>query len=496
MNMSPPDSTAPNPNNFWRSLFDADSIAVIGAREKAGSWGFDAMRAALAATEANARKQVYAVNTNSQDVLGVTSYRSILDIPNPVDLAVIVVPAGFVSGVLRECVQKKVKAAVIITAGFAEVGGEGSLLEAELVAIARKGGLRFVGPNCIGHADTRSRVASAHFASRIAPGPMALLSQSGMLSAGIVQIAAGLGIGLSKFVGTGNEADLHLEDYLEYLAQDTDTRVIAAYIEGLREGRRFLRLAREITAKKPIVVIKTGTTAGSSRAARSHTGALAGSDAIYAAAFRQAGVLRVEDEEELCDMVMALLSQPLPRGNRAGILTVGGGIGVLTAEACEKEGLKIASLETSTLAKLDALLPPIWSHGNPIDLVNIRSLPREQTFSSCLGLLMEDRNVDGVIAILPPLAAFMNLTGSLTPELLQAIQTEKQKIMSLLSPQVKRYGKPLFLVRRFTPQLGRESNAPTSAPEDRIPEFSHPRRAARAMFLLACYRQYLEDSRE
>ena len=490
--MNSPDSKGPS-NSFWHSLFDADSIAVVGASDRIGSWGFDAMRAALAVTEANARKQVYAVNTNAREVLGVTSYSSILDIPSPVDLAVIVVPAGIVCEVLRQCVQKKAKAAVIITAGFAEVSGDGFGLEAELVAIARQGGLRFVGPNCIGHADAHSRVASANFASSIAPGPMALLSQSGMLSAGIVQIAAGLGIGLSKFVSTGNEADLHLEDFLEYLAHDKDTRVITAYIEGLREGRRFLELAREITVKKPIIVIKTGATTGSSRAAKSHTGALAGSDAIYSAVFKQAGVLRADDEEELCDMVMALLSQPLPRGNRVGILTVGGGIGVLTAEACEKEGLKIASLETPTLEKLNALLPPIWSHGNPIDLVNIRSMPREQTFSSCLGLLMEDKNLDSVISILPPLAAFQNLTGSLNPKLLRAIWIERQKIMNPLSQQVKQYGKPLFLVRRFIPQLGYDANELSSAFEDRIPEFSHPRRAARAISNLAWYRRYLEE---
>src|SRR4030042_1485970 len=344
-------SLKPKDNTFWHSLFAANSIAVIGAKAAAGSWGHDAMRASLASARAKKGRQVYAVNPNEAEVLGVKSYKSVLDIPGPVELAIIVVPAQVVPQVFRQCAEKKVKVAVVISAGCAEVDGEGKKLEAEVIAIAKEGGIRFTGPNCNGHADMYNRVSSVGFGNMIPAGPLALLSQSGTLGMSIMQIAAGRGIGLSKFVSTGNEADLRLEDYLEYLGQDKVTRIIAAYIEGLREGRRFYELAKEITRKKPIVVMKSGTTGASARAARSHTGALAGSDNVYTAAFKQAGVIRVEDEEELCDVALSLRDLPLPRGNRVAILTMGGGFGVVTAEVCEKEGLEIATLEPQKLKK-------------------------------------------------------------------------------------------------------------------------------------------------
>jgi acyl-CoA synthetase (NDP forming) len=488
-------STTLKDTSFWHALFSANSIAVIGAREAIGSWGHDAMRASIESAKARAGRQAYAVNPNIPEVLGVKSHKSVLDIPGPVELAIIVVPAPVVPQVFRQCVEKKVKAAVIISAGFAEVDGDGARLEAELVAIAREAGIHFVGPNCNGHADMHSRVMSLGFASRIPSGPMSLLSQSGTLGASIMQIAASRGIGLSKVVGTGNEADRHLEDYLEYLAQDDYTRIIAAYIEGLREGRRFYELAKEITKKKPIVVMKSGTTGASARAARSHTGALAGSDAVYAAAFKQAGVIRVEDEEELCDVVLALCHLPLPRGNRVGILTMGGGFGVVTAEACEKEGLEIASLEPQTLKKLSAILPSRWSPGNPVDLVGIRTGPGggDNTEAACLQLLLEDKNVDGIISLLPPMAIPPGRMGEVSQEQIRAMQKENDKNQEMLYRQIKQYDKPLVYIQRMFIPLRPEPNGPTAPPKVTIPEYTHPRRAARILRYLAGYRRYLES---
>jgi acyl-CoA synthetase (NDP forming) len=485
----------PVPDIFWKSLFDADSIAVIGANNIFGSWGFDALKSARASTETDSRKEVYAVNPNAPEIQGLPSYKTVLDISGPVELAIIVVPAAIVPSILRQCVQKGVRAAVIISAGFAETGEAGIRLETELVKIAKEGGLRFVGPNCLGHADAHTRVASAGVVSRIKPGPLALLSQSGTLGASISHLAADAGIGLSKFVGTGNEANLHFEDYLEFLSRDKDTRIITAYIEGLREGRRFFRLSREITLQKPIVAMKVGSTGESSRAAKSHTGALAGSDAVYAAAFKQAGIIRVEDEEELCDVAVALLNQPLPRGNRVGILTMGGGFGVVTAEACEKEGLKIASLEPATLAKMDAILPPRWSHGNPVDLVGIKMMGEDATTSSCLSLLMADNNVDAVISLLPPVAALPpGANGNLELERLQAISSAYRKGMDFLKLQVKLNNKPLLLIRRF---FNRPPGGTDVSPEQGriIPEYRNHRRAARVLAHLAWYSRYLDYRR-
>jgi acyl-CoA synthetase (NDP forming) len=486
-------STRPVDDNFWHSLFAADSIAVIGAKDVLGSWGYDAIKSAQDSAEAKAGRQVYAVNPGAKEVLGTTAYNTVLDIPGPVELAIIVVPAHIVSSVLRQCVEKKVKAAVIVSAGFSETDDEGAALEAELVKIAGEGGIRFVGPNCIGHADTHSGVHSAHVAGRVAPGRVALLSQSGTLGASIMQVSSGMGIGLSKFVSTGNEASLHLEDYLEYLSKDPDTKIISAYIEGLREARRFFELAKDITPQKPIVVMKSGATSGAGKAARSHTGALAGADEVYAAAFKQAGVIRAEDEEELCDILLALLNQPLPRGNRVAILTMGGGFGVVTSEVCEKEGLTIAPLEAETLEKLNSVLPPRWSHSNPIDLVGIRPAAGDTTVESCFRFLMEDKNIDTVISLLPPMVTSNQGLGNFDPAKFQDMQADSQKILRDLNRELKPYGKPLYMVGRLSPQRTQRHGTPSLQTGDTIPEYSHPRRAARVIGFLARYRKYLED---
>jgi acyl-CoA synthetase (NDP forming) len=481
-------------NGFWQALFGADSIAVIGARNTVGSWGHDAMRASVESARAKEGRQVYAVNPNETEVLGVKSYKSILDIPDPVELAIIVVPAPVVPQVLRQCAEKKVKAAVIISAGFAEADEDGAKLQAEILSISRQNGLHFVGPNCNGHADMYTRVASLGFASRIPAGPMALLSQSGTLGASIMQIAANRGIGLSKVVSTGNEADMHLEDYLTFLARDEKTRIIAAYIEGLREGRRFYELAKEITKQKPIVVMKSGTTESSARAARSHTGALAGSDAVYTAAFRQAGVIRAEDEEELADIVLALCNLPLPRGNRVGILTMGGGFGVVTAEDCEKEGLEIASLEPQTLKKMATILPPRWTPGNPVDLVGTRPTGGENIGDTCLRLLLEDKNVDSIISLLPPMLMVPAFTAQFSQAQILAMQAENDKNQEILYRQIKQYNKPLVYIRRMNIYYAQEPGKTDAPPKVTIPEYAHPRRAARVLRYLANYRRYLEST--
>jgi acetyl-CoA synthetase (ADP-forming) len=475
---------------FWKSLFAANSIAVIGANNVAGSWGCDAFRTGLLSAKVDPTRKIYPVNPNEKEILGVRAFKTVLEIPDPVELAVVVVRAEIVPAVLRQCAEKKVKAAVIISAGFAEVGEAGAKLQSELVETATAAGMHFVGPNCVGHADIHTQVASAMVVQRVKPGPLALITQSGTLGASIVMTAAGHGIGMSKFISTGNEADLRLEDYLEFLAEDGDTRVIGLYIEGLREGRRFFELAKKITREKPIIAIKTGTTIGSSRAARSHTGALAGADSVYTAAFKQSGVIRVEDEEELCDVTTALLSMPLPRGNGVGILTMGGGFGVVTAEACEKEGLTIAPLEPHTIEAMNAILPPRWSHANPVDLVGIKTMGDNEIVPTCLRLLIEDKNIDVVVSLLPPVNFFPG-AGSFTPEQIERMQKEYLKQMNYLNGLVKQSGKPLILLRHFNqPAIG--NTGLSVQPGESLPEYSNPRRVAKVLGLLAKYREYLE----
>jgi acetate---CoA ligase (ADP-forming) len=492
--MNASNSPANIDSSFWQALFNANAIAVIGAKNQAGSWGNDAMRASVESAKAKEGRRVYAVNPSEPEVLGVKSYKTVLEIPDPVELAIIVVPAAIVPQVFRQCAEKGVKAAVIISAGFAEVDEGGAKLQAEILAVSRQYGLHFVGPNCNGHADMNTRVASLGFASRIPAGPVSLLSQSGTLGASIMQIVASRGIGLSKVVSTGNEADLHLEDYLTYLAQDDNTRIIAAYIEWLREGRRFYELAREITRKKPIVVIKSGTTGAAAKAARSHTGALAGSDAVYSAAFKQAGVIRAEDEEELADIVLALTHLPLPRGKRVGILTMGGGFGVVTAEDCEKEGLEIAELEPQTLKKMSAILPPRWTPGNPVDLVGTRQTAGENIGSACLRLLLEDGNVDAIISLLPPMLMSPMMMAEASREQIRALQIENARNQEKLYAQLKEHDKPLVYIRRISFMPPQDERDAPIMPKVTIPEYNHPRRAARVLRYLAEYRKYLENT--
>ena len=476
--------------SYWQALFAADSVAIIGAKDVPGSWGYDALHSMSESGRKGGPRHIYAVNPGCKEVLGYSCYKTVLDIEGPVELAVIVVPAPVVPQVLQQCADKKVKAAVIVSAGFGEVDEAGAGMEAELRRIAREGGIRFEGPNCVGHADVHTPLASAGLAVGRTAGPMSIISQSGTLGANMMQIASDYGIGLSKFISTGNETDLHLEDYLEFLGKDSETDIIVAYIEGLREGRRFYRLARNITKKKPIIVIKTGATAESSKAAKSHTGALSGADEIYSAAFRQAGVIRADDEEEVCGTAAAILTQPLPRGNRVGIVTMGGGFGVVTAEACEKDGLHIAPLQPRTIKKLNEILPSRWSHSNPVDLVGIRPAPGDMTTVNCLRCLFEDSNVNAVLTLLPLVASFYGPPDSVGEKKLYKLHADNREKNEQLAKELKEYGKPLYMVTRFS--FHQESLLPPSYSTDRIPEFAHHSRAARVLKQLVWYSKYLE----
>ena len=440
---------------------------------------------------ASGERHVYPVNPNVSEVMGRAAYARIIDIPEPIDLAVIVVRSSQVLTVLQECIQKGVKAAVVISGGFAETGEPGTKLEAEVVKIARQGGIRFIGPNTMGHADSSSRISTLAWTIELTPGPVALITQSGNLGNRILLGGMNLGIGFSKFISAGNEADLHLEDYLEYLGQDDHTKIITAYIEGLREGRRFFQLAKEITAGKPVIVIKTGGTVESARAARSHTGALAGSEAVYAAAFRQAGVIRVEDDDELGDVVIALLNQPLPRSNRVGILAIGGGLGVVATEACERKGLVVAPLTSVTIDRLSALLPPRWPRANPVDLVGMNATADNSVILASLLALMEDENIDAVL-LQAPLAFGVNFLTNIfhfNAEEIKAFEERQKTNLSMLRQKVTEYGKPVFVVM---PVNDLEANSYFL--RQGIPAYASPQRAARVLRHLAWYKSYLDSN--
>ena len=469
-------------------LFSPRSVAVIGASNTKGTWGFNAMKG-LPVIKG---RRVYPVNPNATEILGIKAYRSVTDIPDPVDLAVIVVSEKLVASVLRECVVKGVKVATIITSGFGETGESGQEMELELVRIAHEGGIRFIGPNSMGHADTRSQLSTFGQTGKMPKGPVAVLSQSGSTCLKIVRTLEGSGIACSKYISTGNEADLRIEDYLEFLAHDDDTKLIAAYIEGIRDGGRFLKLAREITVNKPIVVVKVGGTESSAKAVMSHTGALAGSDAVYTAAFKQAGVIRVDDENELCDMVEALLHYPLPRGNRIGILSLGGGPGALTAEACEREGLSIGKLQPSTIEKLDKFLPPRWPRRNPVDMAG----PSAAEFflvAELLWPLIEDKNLDSILLLAPIVMDRKLLTSrmGLKAEQVEDIQKKEENNLKQVRKKMDEYGKPVVFMWQAPGSRG-DSELSKLFHREKISVYTNARRAARVMRHLVWYRQYLD----
>lgn len=487
----------------FKSIFYPESVAVIGASNSMDKWGAGVFSSVLRNSKI---KSLYPVNNKTSEVMGVKTYPSVLDIPGPVEFAAIVVPFNYVLDVVKDCVAKGVKGALVITAGLGETGDDGARLQQEIVETARAGGMRFVGPNCMGHFNTANGFSTARGGGEaLRPGNVGVISQSGGFAAHILQIGAEMGVGFSKFVSTGNEADLHFEDFFEYYAQDKDTKVITAYIEGLREGPRFFDIARNITREKPVVVVKVGRTNAGMKAAKSHTAAIAGSDHVYDAMFKQSGVIRVDEVEELFDVASGLLHIPLPRGKRVGILTFGGGFGCVTADACEKLGLEVAQLSPHTIEALNKILPERWPHANPVDMVGYG----EVTYP-CLWPMLEDDNIDSVIVIggLAHMGmrrhmerlkkdAFedqddpSSLLG-VSVDMMKAREEEEKKNLAKLYDYMKKYRKPVLTFNRHVDHL-KDEPLYKELQDNGIMIYPTPERAARVLAHLSTYGQYLQS---
>ena len=371
-------------------FFRPRGIAVIGASNDPLKLGYEVFK--------NLKKyrdgKVYPVNVKDEVVQGVRAYKNVKEIPGEVDLAIIVVPKRFVKQTLIDCGKKGVKGAVIITAGFGETGEEGKKEERELVEIAHRYGMRLIGPNCVGVMNTHNEV-NATFIMDAKKGDIAFVSQSGALGAGIVYKTVKEGIGFSKFVSVGNMADLDFAELMEYLADTEEDKAIALYIEGVKDGRKFIEVAKRVTKKKPVIALKAGRSESGARAASSHTGSLAGSWKIYEAAFKQGGVLIAETIDDMLSMARAF-TQPLPRGKRVAIMTNAGGPGVLTADGIDKRGLKLANLEEKTIEELRSFLPPMAAVKNPVDMI---ASARGEDYYRATKALLQDKNVDMLIAI-------------------------------------------------------------------------------------------------
>ncbi|MDF1514019.1 MAG: acetate--CoA ligase [Anaerolineae bacterium] len=380
------------------SFFSPESVAIIGASTDPDKLGYAVLENII---QAGYKGAVYPVNPKGGEILELQTYPSVLDIPGSVDLAVIVIPYRFVPNVLEECGKKGISAVVIISAGFREAGREGYERELTLIEIAKKYGLRIIGPNCLGVIDTNVPL-NATFAAGMPPtGPIAFMSQSGALGTAVLDIAMAGHIGFSKFVSLGNKADVSEIDLLQAWGEDPASKVIMIYVEGVPDGQKFMQVAREVTRKKPVIAIKSGVTASGSRAVSSHTGSLAGSEAAYKAAFEQAGIIRVDSMEALFDNARAFAYQPLLPGDRIAIVTNAGGPGILATDALEKAGLTIAHLSLETTQSLDANLPGAASSANPVDVLGDALADR---YEHAIKVVLEDPHVDGMMVIVTPQA--------------------------------------------------------------------------------------------
>ncbi len=381
-----------------KAFFKPRSIAVIGASREPEKVGHKIFRNLV---DSSFQGGLYPINPKAAEILGRKCYASIGEIPDNVDLAVIAVPANIVPMVAEECGRKAVKGIVVISAGFSETGRDGTLLERELVSICRRYNMRMQGPNCLGIINTQNRLNASFAAANPLPGNTAFISQSGALGSTILNWAFQNDVGFTSFISLGNEADLEASDFIEALDDDEMTKVIGLYVEGVKDGERFIDVSKKVTGKKPIIALKAGTTDVGIRAVSSHTGSLAGSDTAFSAAFKKAGILRVDTLEDLFNLVLAFGTQPIPRGKNVLIITNGGGPGILAADACEKTGLNLPSPEYEIEEKLRSIMPPHASLHNPIDVLGDAD---ENRYRLALNIGLRSERVDGVIVILTPQA--------------------------------------------------------------------------------------------
>ena len=440
-------------------FFDPKGVAVIGASQDPTKLGY------LLATNLNRsgyKGAIHFVNLKGGTLLGKTIYESVLDVPDPVDLATVLIPSKFVIPTLRECGKRGIKAAIIGAGGFREIGAEGLALEQEMLQVAKEEGIRLLGPNCIGYLDTHLPLDTTFLPPPGPnPGDVAFLSHSGAICAAAIDWTRGQGYGISKLISLGNQADVTETDLLVPTAADGHTNVIALYLEGIKSGRHFVHEARAVVPNTPIIALKVGRFAAGQKAAASHTGALSGEESAYNAVFRRAGVLRAETSEEMFDQARALAWCPLPEGNRVAVLTNAGGPGVTAADALEFRGLKMASFSPNTISDLQKILPSAASLHNPVDML---AAAGPIQFADCLRVLLADPGTDSVMVIFP--TPPMYTAGAVAKAMIPIIhQARKPVVVSVMGDR---------LIQEAVEHLRAA----------RIPEYRFPERASAALAAL------------
>ncbi|MBS7623806.1 CoA-binding protein [Candidatus Bathyarchaeota archaeon] len=380
------------------TFFDPKSVAVIGASNTPGKLGYIAIENLM---KIGYPGKIYPVNPKVSEVLGLKAYPNVKDIPGPVDVGLVLVPAEVAIGVIADLAEKGVKHAVVVAGGFGEVDEKGASRQEQMVEIARKAGMRIIGPNTTGIISSPARFSTTFQAGvELRPGPAAYISQTGnFASITFKWILSKEHFGISRVIGLGNKCDVDDADALEYLETDPETKVIAMYIEGIKNGRRLIEVARRVAKKKPILALKSGRTSAGSRAAHSHTASLAADDTIVDAAFKQAGIIRVRNYMDLVNYTKAFVYQQPPRGNRVGVITPSGGLGVITADACESSGLQVARLSEETLERFRKASPPFIDVGNPYDIwPSVSLVGMDEAYRVAIESMFEDRNVDAIVA--------------------------------------------------------------------------------------------------
>ncbi len=435
-------------------FFTPKNIAVIGATENPGSVGRTTLWNLISSPFGGA---VFPINPKRSSILGIKAYPSVKDVPAEVDLAVVVTPSSTIPALIRECGEVGVRGAVVISAGFKEMGPQGAELERQLLAEAREADIRIIGPNCLGLMSPLTGVNATFAAGMARPGNVAFLSQSGALLTAILDWSQREMVGFSAFVSAGSMLDVGWGDLIDYFGSDPRTRSILIYMESIGDARSFLSAAREVALSKPIIVIKAGRTAAGGKAAASHTGSLTGSDEVLDAAFRRSGVLRVNNIADLFHTAEVLAKQPRPRGPRLTVVTNAGGPAVLATDALIGAGGERAEVSAETIQELNQHLPAAWSHGNPIDILGDAGAER---YAKALEIAAKDPNSDGMLVVLTPQA-----------------MTDATKTAELLKPYAKLGGKPVLASWMGGPEVAAGEAILNAA---NIPTFSYPDTAARA----------------
>ena len=449
-------------------FFKPKAVAVVGASREEGKVGFSITMNLI---RGRFPGPIYPVNPKADEILGIKCYPDMKDLPSDADLAVLVIPPKACLPTLEACAARGIRHAIVISAGFKEVGGEGAELEKALRARVRELGMRVVGPNCLGIIDTKSCL-NATFAAGMPPvGDIGFFSQSGALCTAILDWAIGNDVGFSKFISLGNKADTSEVDFIEALAADPETRVVIGYIEGVENGQRFMEVAKAASRLKPLIIVKSGRTAAGARAASSHTGTLAGSDRAFSAAFLQSGILRAESVEELFDFARAFAYQPLPTGPNLCIVTNAGGPGIIAADAVDRSQVKMARLSPPTLERLRTALPPTAALYKPVDVIGDA---KEDRYKAALDAVAADPGVDGVLAVSTPQA-----------------MTDNVKFAEVVGQAAKESAKPFF-----TAFMG-EASLPKAREilrRNSVPQYPYPEPAVKTFEAMVRHRNWLDSS--